>query len=89
MKSKPVNVSWGPRTRKRAELLIELRDFKGVSDLLQTLIREEWERRQPPVLSSEAVEDAMKLLEMADEDTKPLHPTEKPKVSKPRKRPGT
>ena len=40
-------------------------------------------------LSSEAVDEAMRLLEMADEDTTPLRPTGKPKVSKPRKRRGT
>jgi hypothetical protein len=44
------NVSLSLPIEARAQELIRARGFQGMSDLLATLIREEYERRQPPEL---------------------------------------
>lgn len=44
------NISLNLTIQQRAETLIKLRAFTGLSDLLSALIREEWERRHPPAI---------------------------------------
>jgi len=41
------NISLNLIIQERAEALIKLRGFTGLSDLLSSLIREEWERGHP------------------------------------------
>jgi hypothetical protein len=44
------NISLSQQVEERAKAIIEARGFDGLSDLLAALIREEYERRQPPTL---------------------------------------
>jgi hypothetical protein len=41
------NISLSKEVKKRADAIIKARGFSGLSDLIQTLIREEFERRKP------------------------------------------
>lgn len=44
------NISLSAQVEERAKAIIEARGFDGLSDLIAALVREEYERRQPPVL---------------------------------------
>jgi len=44
------NISLSEPIEERAQQLIKARGFSGLSDMLATLIREEYERRHPPTL---------------------------------------
>lgn len=48
--SKRSNVSWSQPIEQRLQEIMRARGFSSVSDCLQTLIREEYERRHPPAL---------------------------------------
>jgi hypothetical protein len=47
MSAKRRNVSLSAQVEARAEQIIKARGFDGLSDMVQTLIREEYERRHP------------------------------------------
>lgn len=44
------NVSLPSAIQKRAKEIIKVRGFNGLSDCLQALVREEYERRTPPTV---------------------------------------
>ena len=48
MRHRRKNISLHDEVEKRAEELIRARGFSGLSDLVQSLIREEYERRHAP-----------------------------------------
>jgi metal-responsive CopG/Arc/MetJ family transcriptional regulator len=41
-------VNLSPESRRRADAIIAARGFRGLSDVIAALIREEYERRCPP-----------------------------------------
>jgi hypothetical protein len=44
------NISFGKGIKHRADEIIKVRGFKGLSELLSALVREEYERRTPPII---------------------------------------
>lgn len=55
--SKPKNVTLSPRMRALAERIMEVRHFDDFSGFVQTLLREEHERRQAEVKTVETITD--------------------------------
>lgn len=75
------NISISDPIEKRAEELIRARGFSGLSDLIATLIREEWERRNEiRVLETAERPENKRIIETVVEEPKSPYPSKaKPK----------
>lgn len=66
MAAERINISLSEEVEARAQKIIDARGFSGLSDLLQALIREEYERRNPPVILSDSLGESKPSAQATD-----------------------